>query len=38
VPFGPAAALAGAVAVLTLGSVMIAFLAMARREPVVAAG
>ncbi len=38
VPFGPAAGLAGAVAVLTLAAVMIPFLAMARREPTVAAG
>ena len=38
VPFGPAAGLAGAVAALTLAAVMIPFLAMARREPTVAAG
>jgi putative ABC transport system permease protein len=38
VPFGPAAGLAGAVAVLTLAAVIIPFLAMPRREPTVVAG
>jgi hypothetical protein len=38
VPTGPAAGLAGAVAALTLGAVLVPFAAMARREPVLAAG
>jgi len=38
VPAGPAAGLAGAVAALTLGAVLIPFAAMARREPALAAG